>query len=338
MITPYTHQTLTTKPISKPRTKTARTPRPRHIALTLQDAKSLLFYKRVQELEKQDRAFMKRERDKQKNTAMNGFSLSHFKKNVLTSEFHRNPFENKRTFASFNFRKHKLAIENADRNIEKNRIEHVIKKIALHFIDAKSRLNITNQDELAQIKEKIQFKRATLNSAQTKTKAFNTLRLATQSNDTTITNKRRRVSFGNNVRIVNKNYKVVKLGRNVYLDTEGSIADCCKNKSRMNYNRTSKRTVNYKPIYTTNVNEFVNEYDRLKTQLHREKKMFEKRNMLPQHEIEDLMKIRTEMKMQLLKEKYDKCKFPKRNKQKGHPKTFQDKMKEEIYRMDQVYF
>jgi hypothetical protein len=334
MITPYSHQTLSSK-----RTKTATTRRPKHIALTLEDAKSLLFYKRVKELEKQDRAFMKRERDKQKNTALNGFSLSHFKKNVLTSEFHRNPFENKKAFNSFNFKKHKLAIENADRNIEKNRIEHVIKKIALHFVDAKSRLNITNQDELAQIKEKIQFKRANLNSAQNKTKVFNTLRLTTtQSTETTIKNKRRRVSYVNNVKIVNKNYKVVKLGRNIYLDTEGSIGDSYKNKNRLTYNRNNKHIVNHEPIYTTDINEFVNEYDRLKTQLKREKRLFERRNMLPQHDIEDLMKVRTEMKMQLLKEKYDKCKFPKRHTQRGHHKTFQDKMKEEIYRMDQVYF
>ena len=220
--------------------------------------------------------------------------------------------------------------------MEKNRIEHVIKKIALHFIDAKSRLNLTDQDELAQIKEKIQFKRANLNSAPNKAKTFNTLRLATQSTETTIQNKRRRVSFGNNVKVVNKNYKVVKLGRNVYLDTEGSAGDCSRGKTLLT--RNNKHIVIHEPIYTTDVNEFVNEYDRLKTQLKREKKMFERRNMLPQHDIEDLMKIRKEMKMHLLKAKYDKCRFPKRNTQRAHPKTFQDKMKEEIHRMDQVYF
>ena len=49
-----------------------------------------------------------------------------------------------------------MAIENANRNIEKNNMNNTLKAVTLHYSNIKSKLNINDEDELTLLKEKIE--------------------------------------------------------------------------------------------------------------------------------------------------------------------------------------
>lgn len=77
-------------------------------------------------------------------------------KNEITynSMFARNPFD-KKNMISFNFSKHKMNIEISNRNMQRNRIEYVVKQVSLHYIKAKSRLHLNDGDLLQELQQKI---------------------------------------------------------------------------------------------------------------------------------------------------------------------------------------
>ena len=65
------------------------------------------------------------------------------KDELYQSKFKRNPFDLKDNSTNkFNFKKHKEQIEFADRNMTKNRLNHALNQIALHFVKVKSKINI----------------------------------------------------------------------------------------------------------------------------------------------------------------------------------------------------
>ena len=121
-----------------------------------------------------------------------------------------------------------------------------------------------------------------------------------------------------------------------------------KNKTKYNFNeshinnknfirssssvkRKSYLKVIHKPLYTTNINDLIKEYDRIKKNIKKLKKNYEEKHFSTYKEIDHLLKIKEEMLMFLLKQKFFSSKFkPKPNKFNRSKKEFINKMKDYV--------
>ena len=121
-----------------------------------------------------------------------------------------------------------------------------------------------------------------------------------------------------------------------------------KNKTRYNFNeshinnknfirssssvkRKSYLKVIHKPLYTTNINDLIKEYNRIKKNIKKLKKNYEEKHFSTYKEIDHLLKIKEEMLMFLLKQKFFSSKFkPKPNKFNRSKKEFINKMKDYV--------
>ena len=87
----------------------------------------------------------------------------------------------------------------------------------------------------------------------------------------------------------------------------------------------------HKPLYTTNINDLIKEYDRIKKNIKKLKKNYEEKHFSTYKEIDHLLKIKEEMLMFLLKQKFFSSKFkPKPNKINQSKKEFINKMKDYV--------
>lgn len=301
----------------------------RKTEIDIDTARSLRLYNRVDELKRKIRHKEKEKQIERKKEQGNPFTFHYLKTNAFAVKFQRNPFEKERNeINAFNFQKYKNAIDNANRNMEKNRLDHVLRKLAMHCVQAKSRLNLKSDDDFADIKERIAKKRKThIEKAKSQLSPSN--------------------SNINNVASMRKRYSIIppKHGKNYYMlqsmgnyySTETTRAKTASSQIRLN--KKSKLRVINNPICTTNINELFNEYDRLKMQLRKEKKQFEKRRLHTDEEINMLMKTRSEMKLTHLKHKYINCKFPIEKQKKIYTKnTFMEKMMTEVEQSDILYY
>ena len=121
-----------------------------------------------------------------------------------------------------------------------------------------------------------------------------------------------------------------------------------KNKTKYNFNeshinnknfirssssvkRKSYLKVIHKPFYTTDINDLIKEYDRIKKNIKKLKKNYEEKHFSTYKEIDHLLKIKEEMLMFLLKQKFFSSKFkPKPNKFNRSKKEFINKMKDYV--------
>ena len=76
----------------------------------------------------------------------------------------------------FDFKKHKMQIENANRNMEKNRVNNALKAVTLHFVDVKSKLHLKDDDDLNILKEKIKRKQKKMHTKRNITNNYNDYR------------------------------------------------------------------------------------------------------------------------------------------------------------------
>lgn len=303
--------------------------RKRKTDLDIDTARSIKLYQRVDELKRKIRHKEKEKLIERKKEQGNPFTFHYLKTNAFSVQFQRNPFEKERNqLNAFNFQKYKDAIDNANRNMEQNRLDYVLRKLAMHCVQAKSRLNLKTEDDIADIKERISKKRKThIQKANSQLSPSN--------------------SRGNNVVSMRKRYSIIppKHGKNYYMlqslenyyPTETTRAKTASSQIRLN--KKSKLKVINNPIYTTNINELFNEYDRLKLQLKKEKRQFKKRRLHTDEEIDTLMKTRSEMKLTHLKHKYINCKFPiEKHKEIRTKNKFMEKMCTEVEQSDIIYY
>ena len=95
--------------------------------------------------------------------------------------------------------------------------------------------------------------------------------------------------------------------------------------------RKSYLKVKNLPIYTTNINDFIHEYNRIKKNIKKLKKTYEERHFSTYKEIENLLKVKEDMQMFLLKQKYFHSKFkPKPSEIRKNKKDFITKIKKDI--------
>ena len=295
--------------------------------LDIDRARTLLLYDRVDSLKQKLRHREKMEQIALRKEQQTPFNINYIKENVYSLKFKRNPFDNKQ-LKEFNFKKHKSQIEMANRNMEKNRIEHVLKKVALNFVEAKSRLNLQDKDELTELKKKLILRKKTLKLTTRNTQKINSVQISITSPQP----RKRRYSIIPPKH--GKNYYLMKTLGNVYKDTESMRAKTAGNRSKK-----LKVKIYNNPICTTDVNDFIKEYDRLKVQLSREKAKFKKRKLMPTENIDEIMKTRSEMKILTLKQKYINCKFPQeKNKYKNPKDLFFEKICTEVEQSDITYF
>ena len=148
-----------------------------------------------------------------------------------------------------------------------------------------------------------------------------------------------------------KKYKSNYVKKNYLKKNSSNRPQSCiipKNKSRFNFNDSTINNKNFKrssssvkrksylkvinkPLYTTNINDLINEYDRIKKNIKKLKINYEEKHFSTYKEIDHLLEIKEEMLMFLLKQKFFSSKFkPKPNKISRTKKEFFNKMKDYV--------
>lgn len=302
-------------------------------ALNSDKARVILLYGRVGALKQKLRQREKNDEIKAlKKKGINPFSFTNIKDNMLNYQFQRNPF-NPNKFKMFSMKKHIIDMENADRGIEKNRIEYVLRKIALNNVEAKSKLHIRDADELEELKRKIYKRKQTFRLETKKTEKISN-KTVTLTSFPPPTKKRFSIIPPKH----GKNYYMMQSLGNFYHDTESTRAKTAGNKGRSLQKKKTK--VMSHPIGTTDINDFVKDYIRLKEQLKREQITFERRELMSFDDISAIMRTRSELKIMSLKQKYINCKFPKEDSEGNENKRdkLRDKIYTEVEQMDIEYY
>ena len=149
------------------------------------------------------------------------------------------------------------------------------------------------------------------------------------------------------------NYYIKNIKKNYSKKIISSRPQSCiniKNKNRIKYNfneispsnkkniksfseikKKSYLKVKNQPINTTNINDFINEYNRIKKNIRRLKKIYDERHFSTYKEIENLLKVKEDMLMFLLKQKFLHYRFkPKSAKIGKNKKEFINKIKMDL--------
>ena len=127
-----------------------------------------------------------------------------------------------------------------------------------------------------------------------------------------------------------------------YIFNETSLTKNNYIRSSSAVKRKSYLKVKNLPIYTTNIKDFIHEYNRIKKNIKKLKKTYEERHFSTYKEIENLLKVKEDMQMFLLKQKYFHSKFkPKPSEIRKNKKDFINKIKKDIDILEEnpkVYF
>ena len=116
-----------------------------------------------------------------------------------------------------------------------------------------------------------------------------------------------------------------------YNFNDSSIKTKKLNRCSSSINRKSFLKVKNLPIYTTNINDFISEFNRIKKNIKKLKKNYEERHFTTYKEIDHILKVKEDMLMFLLKQKFLNSKFkPKPNKDNLNKKEFINKIKDYI--------
>ena len=307
----------------------------------LEHYKTIVLMKNFEEIRNKRLQKERKEREEQKKK--NDSSQWHniiSKDQLFGYQFRRNPFQGKSILSKFDFKKHKMAIENANRNIEKNNMNNTLKAVTLHYSNIKSKLNINDEDELTLLKEKIEKeKQKNIKKIQkpsskmklVKNRNFNT---EFQIRNYTQQSSKRRYSIIPPKH--GKNYYMLKRVSNSYrqfnTDNSNNIM-----KKRRPLSLNPNLLVRNDPIYTVNIQKFFDEFNRVKKNINNEKRKLTRRHLISYENIKEIMDVKTDMEMFCLKQKYLNLKFPKTQRSlSSKPKIdiFIDKMVTECERID----
>ena len=308
--------------------------------IDIDHVKTILLMKRFEEIKRKRRQKEKEEREiqKKKNDNSQWHNLRS-REEVLGYQFRRNPFEEKKK-NKFDIKKHKKAIDLLNRNMEKNNMNNALKEVTLHFTNIKSKLNINDgEDEFALIKQKIKESQ--------------------QKNISNKKNKKGKLYLNKNF---NKEFKIrsysidvkkeryysvipPKHGKNYYMLR--TLSNSYKQYNTENSNNIMKKRrplslnpnllIRNEPIYTGNIQNFYDEYNRVKRNINTERRKLTRRNLISYERIKEMMEIKADMEILCLKQKYLRLKFPKPKRvQSCKPKIdiFIDKMENECERID----
>ena len=302
------------------------------------------------------------------------------KDELYQSKFKRNPFDLKDNSANqFNFKKHKEQIEFADRNMTKNRLNHALNQIALHFVKVKAKINIKG-DIFNEIKNAIKNNIKKTQTISKKKSLFLKTSSSLNFDENIIINKKKENknilninnNENNNDNEINqllieqnsssfsndddssskleeiqkqpnkkqniivppthgKNYYFIKqLGKfpissaNTRIETDYSLNNYTNNHLFKSYNcNKNKKNLKIKnnPIYTTNIDDFINDYHKINNKINKEKKCFIKRKFHEYDELEEMMNIRKELKLFQLKNKFINSNLSKPKKLKVNNKN-----------------
>ena len=302
------------------------------------------------------------------------------KDELYQSKFKRNPFDLKENSTNkFNFKKHKEQIEFADRNMTKNRLNHALNQIALHFVKVKAKINIKG-DIFNEIKNAIKNNIKKTQTISKKKSLFLKTSSSLNFDENIIINKEKENknilninnNENNNENEINqllieqnsssfsndddssskleeikkqpnkkqniivppthgKNYYFIKqLGKfpvssaNTRIETDYSLNNYTNNHLFKSYNfNKNKKNLKIKnnPIYTTNIDDFINDYHKINNKINKEKKCFIKRKFHEYDELEEMMNIRKELKLFQLKNKFINSNLSKPKKLKVNNKN-----------------
>ena len=314
---------------------------PKNIDVTKYQMNKL--FSNVKKLKKQIR---EKERNQRKN--LEKINVINFNFNAVNKEemlgykFNRNPFEDSKMF-KFDFKKHKMKMNLIIRNNEKSRITNALNNVVLHFVKIKSKLNLKS-DELLDLKNKIlNKKKRNFSSNFTKNNNINKIKVRNKSalpkninnfenetknihlntkSDSSITNY-----LGTNIksRNIKTNLYSSKSKSEFVLPTHGKTYYYIKehyksNNSKKKYQKIKniKLFIKNNNIYNSNLKNLINDYDKLKIKLKKEKEKFLSRSFLDQKDINYLMDIRNDMKIMCLKQKYLSLKHLNENNKKSY--------------------
>ena len=303
-----------------------------HKTVDVDHIKTLLLMKRFEEIRRKRKMKEKeeREREKKKNDESQWRKVIS-RDEVLGYQFRRNPFA-ERKGNKFDIQKHKNLLSQPLK--EKNNMND-----ALNIV--KSKLNLNQDDDLAIIKQKIE--KSQIKNLPKYTKF-------TSHKGKLIKNKNFESEFKIKNYIINekkRRFSVIppKHGKNYYMlhtlpnSYKVVNTDYSNNIMKKRRPQTTKQEINVidKPIYTIDILDFIDEFNRINSNTLSESKRFKKRHLTDYNKIDELMEIKNEMHMFCLKDKYLHTRFPKNKKNKDFiPKIdiFIDKMITECERID----
>jgi hypothetical protein len=302
--------------------------------------KSILLMKRFEEIRRKRREKEKEEKELQKKKNNNSqWHNLRSKDEVLGYQFRRNPFDEQKK-NKFDIKKHQKAIELLNRNMEKNKMNNALKEVTLHFTNIKSKLNINNgEDEFTLIKKKIKEsqKKNISNKKNKKGKLYLNKNFNTEfqiKNYTIDTRRQRHYSVIPPKH--GKNYYMLKRLSNSYRKFNTDYSNNIMKKRRP-LSLNHKLNIRNEPIYTGDIRDFVDEYNRIKKSINSERRKLKRRHLISYENIKEIMDVKCDMEIFSLKQKYLNLKFKKPEKVKSNkPKidVFIDKMVSECQRID----
>ena len=156
---------------------------------------------------------------------------------------------------------------------------------------------------------------------------YNTIGLMKKSNSNYI----KKTNFENNSSTIPKsNFHNIKFKKNFKFN-DSSIINKKLQRCSSSIKRKSFLKVKNLPIYMTNINDFINEYNRIKRNIKKLKKNYEERHFTTFKEIDRLLKTKEDMLMFLLKQKFLNSKLkPKPSKDNINKKEFINKIKDYV--------
>lgn len=236
-----------------------------------------------------------KDKEKREESAKSKLEFIPEKDLVKISLFSRNPFEKMNIF-KFNLSKQKMKMEMINRNLEKNKVEYALKQVALHSINPKSRINLNDQDVICDLKKKIMKNKKIKESISRK-------RLQSRSTDHNnnqsfnnqshynkfqpkhskserkiypikiMKNKNNSVCYNN--RHIDQSFSMInntnKLSKTRYSTMHSKIKTKPQSAIIKDLKRQHEVKIINKPIYTTNINKFVQKYLRFKKQIAKDK-------------------------------------------------------------------
>ena len=129
---------------------------------------------------------------------------------------------------------------------------------------------------------------------------------------------------------------IVTKRHNKYNSNETSISNKNLERNLSSVKKNSNLKVINKPIYTSNINDFINEYNRIKRNIKKLNTNYKEKHFSTFKKIDHILEIKEDMQMFLLKQKFFHSKFrPKPIIIENHKNEFINKIKENIDMFDE---
>ena len=263
--------------------------------------------------------------DKKNEFKKNKYSSSKFQfyKKIINSEI-QNP--KKETNLKYGFIKDETNLKNSYGKSQEHIFEKKNTNLTNKKLSSKS-INLNCYSNLSlNSKKESNGKKRTFEPSLILTDDYNTIGLMKKYNSEYVKKNYKKKHFFNRqkscINLTNKNNFRLKYN-------ESSINNKNLVRSSSSIKKKSFIKVTNKPIYTTNINDFVLEYNRIKKNIKNLKNNYKEKHFSTYKEIDNLLEVKEDMLMFLLKQKFLSSKFkPKQNKMGKTKKDFMNKLKD----------